>query len=398
MKLSKKMYELSEKMKTLAAEAKVLNDNGESEKAIDKMKEFDELKAEFAIEEKIYNAGKFFDDDEKTVDISGTGDTSEKSAFFNALRSGFQNYALTKALMTEGTNSAAGYLVPQDVQTSINEFKSERFSLADYVNKENVTTNKGSRVYRNKNTSAAFAKVLEGGRIPLATNPTYSIIEYNISDYGGIIPVTNDLIADSDVKIENEIIKHLAECRNDTFNSEIKTLITTKAETVVTDLASIRAYLIKGLGGAYTKSSKIYVNDDSYAWLANLQDNNNRDYFFYNPADSGQIAINIGGGIIVPVVHIPNSVWASTPAANNKTKMPVIIGDLKAAFTIFDRQQMSVTASNTASIEFTTGTGNEAVTTILNAFQDNLTFFKAFLRADFKTIDNNAFLNGALTV
>lgn len=398
MKLSKKMYELSEKMKTLAAEAKVLNDNGESEKAIDKMKEFDELKAEFAIEEKIYNAGKFFDDDEKTVDISGTGDTSEKSAFFNALRSGFQNYALTKALMTEGTNSAAGYLVPQDVQTSINEFKSERFSLADYVNKENVTTNKGSRVYRNKNTSAAFAKVLEGGRIPLATNPTYSIVEYNIADYGGIIPVTNDLVADSDVKIENEIIKHLAECRNDTFNSEIKTLITTKAETVVTDLASIRAYLIKGLGGAYTKSSKIYVNDDSYAWLANLQDNNNRDYFFYNPADSGQIAINIGGGIIVPVVHIPNSVWASTPAANNKTKMPVIIGDLKAAFTIFDRQQMSVTASNTASIEFTTGTGNEAVTTILNAFQDNLTFFKAFLRADFKTIDNNAFLNGALTV
>jgi len=400
MKLSKKMYELSEKMKTLAAEAKVLNDNGESEKAIDKMKEFDELKAEFAIEEKIYNAEKFFDDGKKTVDISGTNaeSISEKSAFFNALRSGFQNYALTKALMTEGTNSAAGYLVPQDIQTNVNEFKSERFSLADYVNKENVTTNKGSRVYRNKNTSAAFAKVLEGGRIPLATNPTYSIVEYNIADYGGIIPVTNDLIADSDVKIESEIIKHLAECRNDTFNSEIKTLITTKAETVVTDLASIRAYLIKGLGGAYTKSSKIYVNDDSYAWLANLQDSHNRDYFFYNPADSGQIAINIGGGIIVPVVHIPNSVWASTPAANNKTKMPVIIGDLKAAFTIFDRQQMSVTASNTASIEFTTGTGNEAVTTTLNAFQDNLTFFKAFLRADFKTIDNNAFLNGALTV
>ena len=400
MKLSKKMFELSEKMKALSNEARVFTDNGETDKALDKMKEFDVLKAKFAVEEKLYNAEKFFDDGKKTVDISGTNaeSISAKSAFFNALRSGFQNYALTKSLMTEGTNSAAGYLVPQDIQTNVNEFKSERFSLADYVNKENVTTNKGSRVYRNKNTSAAFAKVLEGGRIPLATNPTYSIVEYNIADYGGIIPVTNDLIADSDVKIESEIIKHLAECRNDTFNSEIKTLITTKAETVVTDLASIRAYLIKGLGGAYTKSSKIYVNDDSYAWLANLQDGNNRDYFFYNPADSGQIAINIGGGIIVPVVHIPNSVWASTPAANNKTKMPVIIGDLKAAFTIFDRQQMSVTASNTASIEFTTGTGNEAVTTTLNAFQDNLTFFKAFLRADFKTIDNNAFLNGALTV
>lgn len=400
MKLSKKMFELSEKMKALSNEARVFTDNGETDKALDKMKEFDVLKAKFAVEEKLYNAEKFFDDGE-TKTVSGTNvgkDDTEKSAFFTALRSGFQGYRLTKGLMTEGTNSAAGYLVPKDVQTSVNEFKSERFSLADYVNKENVTTNKGSRVYRNKNTSAAFAKVLEGGRLPLATNPTYSIIEYNISDYGGIIPVTNDLIMDSDVNIEKEIIKHLAECRNDTFNSEIKTLITTKNETTITDLASIRAYLIKGLGGAYTKSSKIYVNDDSYAWLANLQDTNHRDYFFYNPADSGQIAINIGGGIIVPVVHIPNSVWASTPAASNKTKMPVIIGDLKAAFTIYDRQQMSVTASNTASIEITTGSGNDAVTTTLNAFQDNLTFFKAFLRADFKTIDNNAFLNGALTV
>lgn len=396
MKLSKKMYELSEKMKALSNEARVFTDNGETDKALDKMKEFDELKAEFAIEEKLYNAENFFNDDGKTKTIPGTNaqkDDTQKSAFFTALRNNFQGYGLTKGLMTEGTNASAGYLVPVDTQTSVNEYKSERFSFADYVNKENVKTNKGSRVYRNKNTSAAFTQVAEGGRIPLASSPSYAIIDYTIKDFGGIIPVTNDLMMDSDVNIEKEIIKHLGECKVDTFNAQIKSLIAAKTAVPVTTLASIRNYLIKGLGGAYTKSSAIYTNDDGYAWLVNLQDDNHRDYFFYNPADSGVISINIGG-IIVPVVHIPNSVYASTPAANNKVDIPFTIGDLKAAFTIFDRQQMSVTASNTASIEVTDGNN----TTTLHAFQDNLTFFKAFLRGDFKTIDSDAFINGVLTV
>ena len=397
MKLSKKMYELSEKMKALSNEARVFIDNGETDKALDKMKKFDELKAEFAVEEKLYNAEKFFDDDGKTKIIPGTNaqkDDTQKSAFFTALRNNFQGYGLTKGLMTEGTNASAGYLVPVDTQTKVNEYKSERFSFADYVTHETVSTNKGSRVYRNKNTSAAFTQVAEGGRIPLASSPSYAIVDYTIKDFGGIIPVTNDLMMDSDVNIEKEIIKHLGECKADTFNAQIKALIAAKAAVPVTTLTSIRNYLIKGLGGAYTKSSAIYTNDDGYAWLVNLQDDNHRDYFFFNPADSGKIAINIGGGLIVPVVHIPNSVYASAPAANNKVDIPFVLGDLKAAFTIFDRQQMSVTASNTASIEVTDGNN----TTTLHAFQDNLTFFKAFLRADFKTIDTDAFINGVFTV
>lgn len=397
MKLSKKMYELSEKMKALSNEARVFTDNGETDKALDKMKEFDVLKAEFAVEEKLYHAENFFNDDGKTKTVSGTNvgkDDTQKSAFFTALRNNFQGYGLTKGLMTEGTNASAGYLVPVDTQTKVNEYKSERFSFADYVTHETVSTNKGSRVYRNKNTSAAFTQVAEGGRIPLASSPSYSIVDYTIKDFGGIIPVTNDLMMDSDVNIEKEIIKHLGECKADTFNAQIKALIAAKAAVPVTTLTSIRNYLIKGLGGAYTKSSAIYTNDDGYAWLVNLQDDNHRDYFFFNPADSGKIAINIGGGLIVPVVHIPNSVYASAPAANNKVDIPFVLGDLKAAFTIFDRQQMSVTASNTASIEVTDGNN----TTTLHAFQDNLTFFKAFLRADFKTIDTDAFINGVLTV
>ena len=56
MKVSKKMFEISEKMKSLRAEAEVLNHNGETEKAIEKMNEYDELKKSFDAEKRIYES------------------------------------------------------------------------------------------------------------------------------------------------------------------------------------------------------------------------------------------------------------------------------------------------------------------------------------------------------
>lgn len=65
MKVSKKMFEISEKMKSLRAEAEVLNHNGETEKAIEKMNEYDELKKSFDAEKRIYESEKDFDVDKK---------------------------------------------------------------------------------------------------------------------------------------------------------------------------------------------------------------------------------------------------------------------------------------------------------------------------------------------
>ena len=103
------------------------------------------------------------------------------------------------------------------------------------------------------------------------------------------------------------------------------------------------------------------------------------------------------GGFIVPVVHVPNSVLASADASNNRTKMPFIIGDLHEAVRIFDRRQMSIAASNSATISYTEGTGNEAVTHTVSAFQNGMTFLRAYLRADFKQVDADSWINGAIT-
>ena len=77
--------------------------------------------------------------------------------------------------------------------------------------------------------------------------------------------------------------------------------------------------------------------------------------------------------------------------------MPFIIGDLHEAVRIFDRRQMSIAASNSATISYTEGTGNEAVTHTVSAFQNGMTFLRAYLRADFKQVDADSWINGAIT-
>ena len=63
---------------------------------------------------------------------------------------------------TEGTSATAGYTVPQDISTAIHSYKTNRFSFEPYVRKETVNTKSGSRVYRKRNTTAAFSQVNEG--------------------------------------------------------------------------------------------------------------------------------------------------------------------------------------------------------------------------------------------
>lgn len=395
-KCSKKMYELSEEMNALTKEAKVLRDNGEIEKAVEKMNKYDELSAAYEIEKRIFEAENRFEKPDDTKSIPGTGvnQPDGENDFIKAFRSRF---VLTKGLMSEGSSANGGYTVPQDIQTRINEYKTNRFSFEPYVGVENVSTLSGSRTYRKRNQSAPFEQVSEGGAIPLISNPQYEVLSYSIKKYGGIIQVTDELFEDTAVNISSEIAKHFALCREDTVNSKTLAILQAKEETAISGgITSLRTLLIKTLGGAYTNTAKIYTNDDGYAYLCNQQDTNQRDYFFYDPSGKGEPAINIGG-IIVPVVHVPNSVMASTAASNNRIKMPFIVGDLYEAVRLFDRRQMSIAASNSATISYTEGTGNEAVQHTVSAFQNGMTFLRAYFRADFKQVDADSWINGAIT-
>lgn len=297
--------------------------------------------------------------------------------FANAARSGFKN------TMTEGSQADGGYTVPEDIQTRVNEYRSAKASLIDLVDVESVTTNKGSRTYKKRSQQTGFSKVAEGGKIATKATPQFERMSYEIDKYAGYLPVTNELLADTDANITGTLITWLGDESRVTRNNIILTAAKTKAKTEIAGLDDIKRVLNVTLGQAFKSTSRIVTNDDGLQWLDTLKNDKGEYLLQPSPADPMQMRL-CAGATIIPVTIIPNQDLASDTATAGHRKVPFIIGDLKEGIKFFDRNQMSIMTSNIAAI------GN------LNAFEEDLTIFRAIEREDCKVKDEAAFVYAEL--
>lgn len=293
--------------------------------------------------------------------------------FANAARMGFRN-----AGMTEGTPADGGYTVPEDIQTRINEYREAKASLISLVDVENVTTNKGQRTFKKRAQQTGFTKVAEGGKIGAGTTPQFERISYEIEKYAGYFPVTNELLADSDANIVSVLTQWIGGESRITRNKMILEVLATQDKTPINTLDDIKKALNVTLGQAFKPTSRIVTNDDGLQWLDTLKDADGKYLLQPNPADPMQMRL-CAGATTIPVTVVPN---ADLPTAG--TKIPFIIGDLKEAVKFFDRNQMSIMSSNIASI----GT--------LNAYEMDMTLFRAIEREDCVMKDKAAFVYGEI--
>ena len=67
-------------------------------------------------------------------------------------------------------------------------------------------------------------------------------------------------------------------------------------------------------------------------------------------------------------------------------KLPFVIGDLKEGIKLFDRKRINIMTSNVAA-------AGE-----LNAFEEDLTLFRAIEREDVQVRDADAFVNGYIEI
>ncbi len=301
--------------------------------------------------------------------------------FADAARSGFR---VTNS-MNEGTPADGGYTVPEDIQTRINTYREATRSLIDLVDVETVVTNKGSRTFKKRSQQTGFQKVGEGGKIQAKATPQFERMDYEIEKYAGYFPVTNELLADSDAAITSVLTEWIGNESRVTRNNIILSVIKEKEVTELTSLDDIKKALNVTLGAAFKATSKIVTNDDGLQYLDTLKDNDGKYLLQPNPADPMQLRL-CAGSTIVPIEVIPNSEMPSDTKTAQKRKIPFIIGDLKEGIKFFDRQQLSIMSSNIAVA------GN------LNAFEEDLTMFRAIEREDCKTKDDEAFVNGQITI
>lgn len=330
-------------------------------------------------------------------------------------------------VMTEGTAADGGYTVPEDIQTRINKYKDANFSLRRLVTVENVTTNKGARTYQVKSQVSGFQKVAENGKIQPISAPQFERLAYEIEDYAGYIPISGDLLADSDANITNVVVKWIGDNSLATDNNEILDILSAKEPVNFVDasnpLGPLRKAVNVTLGQAYSGSASIVTNDSGLNWLDNLRDTTGRPLVNPSLTEPGKLVVTIGAHVFK--LHIvPNNVLANDlsyiktadtalaagktyytrsgsageytyteveePALANigtyyeKTGIPIFVGDFKEAIQIFDRQQTRLRSSREASV------------TGYNAFEQRGMLIAADVRADYKERDAAAYVFGCL--
>lgn len=374
--MPKELRELLDQINAKKTEVKNFVAENKIEEAKASKEELKSLQDKFDVLYDLYEEEK--ENNEEAIKNKAKENNKENSIaeFANAARNGFR----VNNKMTIGSKPDGGYTVPEDILTSINTYRESKKSLKDLVTVEKVTTSKGSRTFKKRAQQTGFIKVGEGGKIGKGATPQFERLDYEIEKYAGYFPVTNELLADSDANITNTIIQWIGDESRVTANKLILNVIKTKAETKLEGLNGIKKALNVTLGSAFKATSKIITNDDGLQYLDTLKDGNGRYILQADPITPMSMWL-CAGATKVPVEVIPNS---DMPSTGNKA--PFIIGDLKEGIVFWDRQLMSIKMSDIASI------GD------LNAFEEDLTLFRAIEREDVTKKDEQAFVNGYIDI
>ena len=149
------------------------------------------------------------------------------------------------------------------------------------------------------------------------------------------------------------------------------------ATVAINGIDDIKKVLNVTLGQAFKPTSKIVTNDDGLQWLDTLKDNEGKYILQPNPADPMKMVL-CAGATTVPVEIVPNADLES----DAEKGIPFYIGDFKESFKYYDRKALSLMASDVAMV------GD------LNAFEEDLTVYRAIEREDVQLKDSEAFVKG----
>lgn len=277
--------------------------------------------------------------------------------------------------MTEGTPADGGLIVPSDIQTMIREQMRALNPLSELFTVETVSTNTGSRV-RDTAPTNGFTKVAEMGTISKDDKPTFAKVEYTVEDYALIVPVSNDLLKDTDQNLLAYLSRWLGKKAVITENKLLLTLLTALdgAAASITEagaLKAIKKLVNTSLDPIFGVSASFLTNQSGFNFLDSLEDGNGRPLLQVNPADRTQYMV---GGRAVHVV--------SDAVLPNKTTAPLYVGDFKSFGTLFRRQAMEIASTNVGG----------------NAWNTNSTEVRAITRLAVAKFDDKAVAAGKITL
>lgn len=160
-----------------------------------------------------------------------------------------------------------------------------------------------------------------------------------------------------------------------TRNKLILKLLDTLTKVAVSGLDEIKTILNVTLDPSISLGAIILTNQDAFNYLDQLKDSDGKALLQPNPTQPTQKLL-----YGKPVVVFANRLLPTTGTTTKKA--PIIIGDLKEAIVLFDRQQVSLASTNVGG----------------KAFGRNSTDVRAIEREDVTFFDNEAVVYGQLTI
>lgn len=281
------------------------------------------------------------------------------------------------ANMNEGAGEAGGFIVPTDEQTKINELKRALNPLSALVRVENVNTMSGTRVLEKASDMTPFASVAELAAIGEIDGPKFTQVKYAIKKFAGILPISEELLADSDQNLLAYVNGWLAKKSVATENAQILAVLKTLTKAPLTNLDGIKELLNVTLDPTISLMSSVLTNQDGFNFLDKQKDTDGRYLLQPNPLDSTQKLL-----FGKPVTVVSNKVLPTDTSVASTKKAPVIIGSFTDAVALFDRQATTLTGTSVGG----------------DAWKRDSYDVKAVTRIDVQKFDDKAVVFGELTI
>lgn len=277
---------------------------------------------------------------------------------------------------SESSKDNGGYTVPDDLSTEIFESIKSKNSVRNLVHVEAVTSATGTRLGRNGTPNRLY-NTEEYSEIQEMNNAKYNPIKYTQKKFAGLMPLSSELLEDSFINFQSEIVYWLSEAARITENRQllygaggdkhcqgIITTIGAYKELTAPNTLSID-FLRKAkfnLDALYRPTAQWIMNTDAFLAISELKDGNGRSYIQEDPKVSEQYVL-LGSNIYI---------LDDIETEDNKTV--IMYGDLDKAYRMFTRREFGIAFTDV-------GAG---------AFETDTIKARGIERFDGKIMDNNA--------
>ncbi|MDN7145271.1 phage major capsid protein [Liquorilactobacillus mali] len=278
---------------------------------------------------------------------------------------------------TDESGNAIGLTIPQDIQTAINQLVRQYDSLEQYVNKEAVSTQTGSRVYE-KWTDVTALTDLDDETATIGDNddPNLTLIKYTIHRYAGITTATNSLLKDTADNILAWLSQWIAKKVVVTRNAKIiAAMNAVPKKPTLAKFDDIIDLINTSVDPAIKSTSFLLTNVSGCNVLCKVKDAMGRYLLQPDPQQPDQMLIKGKRVVMISDKWLPNTGTTAAPV------YPLYYGDLSQAVTLFDRENASLLSTNIGG----------------GAFEKDQTKIRVIDRFDVQTTDSDAFVAGSFS-